>query len=60
MKTETKKAPEGEVCNFCGSSDDLKELPLSEGFWYCKNCRERFELQEKMIQEGLEIQPELE
>jgi hypothetical protein len=60
---EEKKSEEfvfGNECNYCGGEEDLKEDPVAPGLLVCKDCRERFALQEEMIRLGLEIQPEIE
>jgi len=60
METMDLKPGEGDDCNYCGSTEELAMVPWAPGFWFCLECRERFELQERMIKEGLEIQPEIE
>lgn len=60
MKEEGKEAVFGPGCNYCGSHDDLREDPLAPGLLVCHSCRERFEMQEEMIRQGYEIQPEIE
>ena len=49
-----------EECNYCGGKKDLETVLESPGFYICGECRQRFETQDQMIKEGLEIQPELE
>lgn len=51
---------ENTECNYCGSDVELKTVPWAPGFFFCRECRERFEIQDKMIKSDLEIQPEIE
>lgn len=60
MKQEEKTTVLGSECNYCGSRENLREDPMAPGLLICQSCWERFEMQDEMIRQGYEIQPEIE
>jgi DNA-directed RNA polymerase subunit RPC12/RpoP len=51
---------EGQSCVRCGSKEDLLRYVYHEELYYCRTCWDRVELQQKMIEEDLEEEPDLE
>jgi len=57
VKDQTGTEPEV-VCSKCGSVKNLQPDLDMDDVWYCRDCIERFQVQQRAIREGYAVNPD--